>query len=292
MSSPYYFSPLRYPGGKGKIAEFIKDIITLNRLQDGCYIEPYAGGAAVALELLLLDYVSTIWINDLNISVHAFWECVINHTEELCGRILTVPLDMESWHQQKAVQAEPLKATTMELGFSTFFLNRCNRSGIISGGVIGGKNQTGQWKLDARFNRGELVKRIHQIARFKSRIKLSRMDAVQFLTNSSFVFPKKTLIYLDPPYYVKSKRLYDSSYSPQDHAGVADVVENLKGVKWVVSYDDEPEIRELYSKFRKITYSLSYSVKERYKGREAMFFSDDLEIPEVPERSPIQLIAS
>lgn len=292
MSSPYYFSPLRYPGGKGKLAEFIKDIITCNHLQDGCYVEPYAGGAAVALELLLLDYVSTIWINDLNVSVHAFWDCVLNHTEELCGRILTVPLDMESWYRQKEVQAEPSRATTVELGFSTFFLNRCNRSGIINGGVIGGKDQSGPWKLDARFNREALVKRIRQIARFKSRIKLSRMDAVQFLTDPKRIFPQKTLIYLDPPYIVKSKRLYDSFYSPQDHASVATVVERLKGAKWIVSYDDEPEIRDLYSKFRRIIYSLSYSVKDRYKGREVMFFSDDLQIPEVPERSPIQLIAS
>lgn len=292
MARPRYFSPLRYPGGKGKLAEFIKDIITMNRLKDGCYIEPYAGGAAVAFELLLLDYVSTIWINDLNQSVHAFWDCVLNHTEELCGRILTVPLDMESWHQQKAVQADRTNVSAIELGFSTFFLNRCNRSGIINGGVIGGKNQTGQWKLDARFNREELVARIRQIARFKSRIKLTQMDAVKLLRENQGKFPQNTLIYLDPPYFVKSKRLYDSLYSPGDHVEVAKMVDKLKSVKWVVSYDDEPEIRALYSKFRKILYSLSYSVKDRYKGREVMFFSEGLQIPDITERSPVQLIAS
>jgi len=292
MSSPRYFSPLRYPGGKGKLAEFVKDIVRQNKLQDCCYVEPYAGGAAVALELLLLDYVSTICINDLNISVHAFWDSVLNHTEDLCERIMTIPVDMHSWELQKAIQANPSAASTLDLGFSTFFLNRCNRSGIISGGVIGGKDQTGKWKLDARYNREELAKRVRQIARFKSRIELTRMDAVLFLKGWQKKAPGKSLVYLDPPYFVKSKRLYDSLYSPKDHAEIAQMVASLTDVRWIVSYDDEPEIRSLYSQFRSITYSLSYSVRDRYKGREVMFFSKGLHIPEVPTEGPIRLIAS
>ncbi len=291
MSSPRYFSPLRYPGGKGKLADYVKEIVRANKLQDGCYVEPYAGGAAIALELLLLDYVSTICINDLNISVHAFWASVLNHTEELCDRIMTVPVNMNTWSQQKDIQSISPVASTLDLGFSTFFLNRCNRSGVISGGVIGGKDQTGKWKIDARFNREDLVRRIRQIARFKNRINLTRMDAVEFLKTWQPAAPSKTLIYLDPPYFVKSKRLYDSLYSPKDHVEIAHMVASLKGVRWIVSYDDEPEIRGLYTKFRNISYSLSYSVRDRYKGREVMFFSDGLKIP-VPTEGPIHLVAS
>lgn len=292
MSSPHYFSPLRYPGGKGKLTDYVKEIVYLNQIQDGCYVEPYAGGAAVAMELLIMGHVSTIFINDFNRSVHSFWNSVLNQTEELCDRIQSIPVNMDTWHQQKAIQTDSSSASTLDLGFSTFFLNRCNRSGIISGGVIGGKDQAGKWKLDARYNRKELIRRIKLIAQYKSQINLSQQDAALFLKEWQINPTEKTLIYLDPPYFRKSKRLYDSLYSHSDHTEIAQLVENLKGVRWVVSYDDEPEIRDLYKRLRNITYSLSYSVRDRYKGREVMFFSHDLNIPEIPVKGPVRLIAS
>lgn len=292
MPSPLYYSPLRYPGGKAKLAEYVKAVIQSNELQDGCYIEPYAGGAAVALELLLLDHVSSVCINDLNASVHAFWSSVLNQTDELCERILKVPVNMKTWYRQKALQDDPSAHQELDLGFSTFFLNRCNRSGIIGGGVIGGKEQTGKWKLDARYNREALVRRIQQIARFKDRITLTNLDAVEFLKTWKRKAPSKSLVYLDPPYFVKGRRLYDSFYSYDDHVGIAKQVSQLKGVNWLVSYDDVPEIRNLYSSFRSIRYSLSYSAMDRYKGSEVMFFSDGLNIPQVTRNGPIHLIAS
>lgn len=292
MPSPLYYSPLRYPGGKGKLAEYVKAVINVNGLQDGCYVEPYAGGAAVALELLLLDHVANIYINDLNASVHAFWSSVLNHTDELCDRIMKTPVNMKTWHKQKLIQAEPAIHSELDLGFSTFFLNRCNRSGIIGGGVIGGKDQTGKWKLDARYNREALIGRIQQVGRFRGRITLSNLDAVDFLTVWKRKAPPKLLIYLDPPYFVKGRGLYDSFYSSKDHAGIAKLVSSLKAVNWIVSYDDVPEIRDLYGDFRSIRYSLSYSAMDRYKGSEVMFFSDELEVPDMPLNAPIHLIAS
>jgi len=292
MPSPFYYSPLRYPGGKGKLAEFLKDIIRSNNLSNGCYVEPYAGGAAIALELLLLGHVSSICINDLNPSVYALWSSVINRTDEFCERIMTVPLTMEKWHQQKAIHMDRSKQEELDLGFSAFFLNRCNRSGIISGGVIGGKDQAGKWKIDARFNREALVQRIQQISAVKEKIFLTNMDAVNFIKTLKRKIPSRSLVYLDPPYFVKGKRLYDSFYSYADHVKVAKTVLNLTGIKWLVSYDDVPTIRELYQQARSIRYSLSYSAKDRYKGSEVMFFSKDLLIPPIPAKSCIQLIAS
>lgn len=288
MSTAYFFTPLRYPGGKGKLAEFVKAVIRENRLADGDYIEPYAGGAAVAMELLIHDYVSRIHINDLNPSIYAFWHSVLNETDALCGLIERTRVSIESWYQQKAIQMEAGQHRLLELGFSTFFLNRCNRSGIIKGGVIGGKDQTGKWKLDARYNKPELIRRIVQIALHRRRITLYNLDAADLITQVLPNIPAKALIYLDPPYYVKGEGLYDSYYSHDDHARIATLVASrIKNHHWLVSYDNAPQIDALYSAYRRMTYRLSYSAQERVKGSEIMFFSDNLIIPPVPESCPM-----
>jgi DNA adenine methylase len=199
---------------------------------------------------------------------------------------------MKTWHQQKALQYNPSSRRLIDLGFSTFFLNRCNRSGIIGGGVIGGKEQIGKWKLDARYNKEALIRRIQQIARFRERITLTNLDAVDFLKTRKRKIPKKSIAYLDPPYFVKGRRLYDSFYSYDDHAGIAKQVSLLEGINWLVSYDDVQEIRDLYKSFRSICYSLNYSAMDRYKGNEVMFFSDGLLIPRMAVSGPIHLTAS
>ncbi|MDP3514340.1 MAG: DNA adenine methylase [Sulfuritalea sp.] len=288
MSIPCFFSPLRYPGGKGKLAEFIKAVIRENRLADGDYVEVYAGGAAVAMELLLHDYVSRIHINDLNSSIYSFWHSVLNEADALCDLIEQTAVNMDSWHQQKAVQSEAGKCSLLDLGFSTFFLNRCNRSGIIKGGVIGGKGQAGNWKLDARYNKPDLIRRIEQIARHRRRITLHNLDAADLITKVLPELPAKSLIYLDPPYYVKGEGLYDSFYSHDDHLQIAKLVTNtIKKQKWLVSYDKTPEIQAMYSTYRSMEYRLSYSAQERVKGSELIFFSDSLFIPQVPESCPM-----
>ena len=152
-----HFTPLRYPGGKGKLAGFVKSLLKTNSLLDGEYVEPYAGGAAIALELLLHEYVTRIHINDVSRPIHAFWTCVLNYTDDLCQLIQDVPLTTSEWDVQKAVLSHPNDHDDLRLGFATFFLNRTNRSGILNGGIIGGRDQTGPWKIDARFNGPELI---------------------------------------------------------------------------------------------------------------------------------------
>jgi DNA adenine methylase len=173
-----YFTPLRYPGGKGKLAGFVKALLRANSLLDGDYVEPYAGGAAIALELLLHEYVTRIHINDVSRPIHAFWSSVLNHTDDLARLIVDTRLTVEQWDRQKKVLANPGHHDVLALGFATFFLNRTNRSGILNGGIIGGRDQTGPWKIDARFNPSELVTRITAIARMRSRIHLTRKDAL------------------------------------------------------------------------------------------------------------------
>ena len=282
-------TPLRYPGGKGRLTRFIKLVFEENDLLDGHYAEPYAGGSGIAVNLILHGFASCIHLNDLNRAVYAFWHSVINAPEELCQRIRTIPVTMDEWHRQRAIHLRPAEHSLLDLGFSTFFLNRTNRSGVLTGGVIGGQNQDGKWKIGARFSRGDLCRRIENIALYRSRIRLYNLDASAFMTGVVPSLPKKSLVYADPPYYVKSKRLYRNLYSHADHAAVSELIKKIQ-VPWIVSYDDAPEIQGMYAGCPSIVYGMSYSASDvRYKGREAMFFSDGLKIPSVENPSKLQL---
>ena len=280
-------TPLRYPGGKGKLTDFIKLIFEVNDLLDGHYVEPYAGGAGIALNLLLHGYASCIHLNDLNTSVHAFWRSVLDQPDELCQLISDVTLSMPEWHKQKAIQKDPKSHSLLELGFSTFFLNRTNRSGIVWGGVIGGKNQEGPWKLDARFNKVDLIRRIQNVALYRSRIQLYNLDAAALIVSVLPSLQQRSLVYLDPPYYVKGQGLYENHYQHADHVEIAKLVRTNIKLPWIVSYDHAPEIVGMYKGCPTIEYGISYSAQDRYKGAEIMFFSKGLTIPDV--RNPVNL---
>ncbi|MFN3817128.1 DNA adenine methylase [Brevundimonas sp.] len=280
-SSPSgHFSPLRYPGGKGKLARFVAEVVRANGLQDGTYVEPYAGGAAVAFELLLTGVVRRIAINDLNLPIFAFWQAVLNDTDDLTRLIRDTDVTMETRERAKRVFTEAREAS-LELAFATFFLNRTNRSGILNGGAIGGVKQDGPWKLDARYNKDALVERIQKISRMRRRISLTNLDAVEFLLQESPKWPSKTLVYLDPPYYKKGRDLYYNFYRHDDHANVAFATHNINKVRWIVSYDDVEPIHGLYEDTSCLRYTIGYSARERSRGSEAMFFSPGLKIPPV-----------
>lgn len=275
-----HFTPLRYPGGKGKLASFIKQLVELNDLSDGSYAEPYAGGAAIALELLMQEYVSRIYINDISRPVHSFWKSVLDHTEELCRLVHDTKLSVAAWDRQKKIFANQAKHDVLSVGFATFYLNRTNRSGILNGGIIGGRDQTGPWKIDARYNAPELVNRIQSIANLKGRIKLTKKDALAFLRAGAETWPEKTLIYCDPPYYEKGRELYYDFYEHNDHAAVAEFVTSaVSKQRWIVSYDNVAAIRSLYAAHRKMTYSIGYSARSSRQGSEVMIFCNSLVIP-------------
>ncbi len=283
------FTPLRYPGGKAKLAAYVKEIIRANKLYDGEYVEPYAGGAAIGLELLFQEYVAKIHINDLSGAVYSFWKAVLNDTEELCRLIKNTRLTVASWDRQKRIFSNPRDYTYTQVGFATFFLNRTNRSGILNGGVIGGRDQTGPWKMDARYNADELIFRVESIAKMRSRIRLTRSDALAMLRFGLPKWPEKTLIYLDPPYYERGRDLYYDYYRPDDHAELARFVKSKMPTRhWIVSYDNVAAIKKLYSGFRMIVYDVGYTARENRMGREVMFFAPKLAIPDLV--GPVQQV--
>lgn len=274
-------SPLRYPGGKGQISYFIKQLIKDSGLSGGQYAEPYAGGAAVALELLIEGHVARIHINDISRPVYAFWHSVLEYPDELCRLITDTDVTVENWDIQKDVLRDSENADLLELGFATFFLNRTSHSGIMNGGIIGGRDQSGHWKIGARYYTKTLIRRIRMISKFRDKISLTRHDAVDFIRRGISEWPSDTLVYLDPPYYQKGKHLYFNYYKQKEHKEIAALVGEIQNQKWLVSYDNVPEIRKLYKSIRKITYGIGYSARERTKGSEVMFFGPGLEIPEI-----------
>ncbi len=275
-------SPLRYPGGKAKIADFIKQVVKDNDLLDGVYVEPYAGGAAVALSLLMDEYVSRIIINDKDRSIYAFWYSVLYDTDRLCKLIEETPVTMETWWEQRTFQSVENKETTdlLTLGFSTFFMNRTNRSGIIKAGVIGGFDQRGNYKIDARYRKEDLIARIRRIASYADRIELHHEDAVDFVKHIVQVLPQNTILYLDPPYYKKGRGLYMNYYEDADHEKIRDVITNVDTFRWVVSYDNSLFIKELYHSFRSQEFYLNYSANNNGKGTEVIFFSNNCLVSE------------
>lgn len=276
-----FTSPLRYPGGKGMLSNFVKLILFQNRLTNQEYVEAFAGGASIAWTLLFDGYVKKVHINDLNRPLFAFWQSVLFHTDELCKRIFDTNVTIEEWHKQKEIQDESQKVSVIDLGFSTFFLNRTNRSGILKGGVIGGKSQSGEWKLDARFNKADLAARIMRIAANKANVKIYNKDASVFI---NYVLPsisEESLVYLDPPYYRKGKGLYENHYSHDDHLSIAKLVQEDIRQHWMLSYDNCNEISEMYTEHNKIEYRIMYTAQKKYSGSEVMYFSKNLSVPNV-----------
>lgn len=272
-----YYTPLRYPGGKASLGQYVRQIFVDNRILDGIYVEPYAGGAGIAMELLMTGYAREVWLNDIDPAIHAFWQAALHYTEALIGLVETTPLTVAEWCRKRAIYLNPAKHGVLSLGFAALFLNRTNRSGILNGGVIGGCSQKGQWLIDARFNRSELAERIRRISHYRHRIHLSNEDAEVFLRRLKL--PPKSLVYLDPPYFCKGQRMYRNHYERGDHARIADLVQNELPYRWIVSYDDTPEIAKLYAGQRRIRYTLHYSAQIKRRGGELMIFSDALRLP-------------
>jgi len=273
-----FYSPLRYPGGKRKLVNYFKELVMENYLLDGVYVEPYAGGASVALSLLIDGYVSKVIINDKDYSIYAFWYSILNNTEEFCNLIKKTPITIRAWKKQKEINENEIK-DILKLGFSTFFLNRTNHSGILSAGPIGGFDQGGKWKINARYNKKDLIKRIRKIAEHKNKIEVHHYDAVDLIRELKGRLPQKTLFYFDPPYFVKGEELYLNHYTPEKHKQIAMEIFKIKGYKWVVTYDDVVQIREIYEKYDPKAYPLRYSVGNHNLGKEIIMHSKNIQIP-------------
>ena len=271
-------SPLRYPGGKYKLYKYVEALVKVN----GCttYIEPFCGGTAIALELLINNVVKKVIINDFDYTIFCFWNSVLNHTDDFINLIQNTEITIHEWERQKEIRSNIEQHNSLEIGFSTFFLNRTNRSGIIDkAGPIGGKDQTGNYSIDCRFNKDKLIEQIRKIASYRERIQLCNMEALDFV-DEVILKTRNSFTFFDPPYYSKGPGLYTNFYIHGDHVNLANhIIDKLKRRKWIVTYDNVNEIKNMYSKVDKIEFELQYTLQEKKSASEVMFFSKSIERP-------------
>lgn len=276
---PSIESPLRYPGGKTQLAPFVIDLLEENGLLNGVYAEPFAGGAGLAWRLLLSGRVAEVWLNDIDPAIYSFWKAVITQTDDLCERIETTPVTMQEWYRQRKVVVEQCRPRLLDLAFATLFLNRTNRSGIIvQGGVIGGKEQNGPYKMDCRFSRQELITKIRRIASYREVVRLSRVDARLCIPQWAKRLPARSLINIDPPYFGKGQELYTNFYRPDDHRDLSRIVRRLK-CAWMLTYDDVPAVQELYRGLPTYRKGLVYYAQVKRRASELLIVSPRLVVP-------------
>ena len=282
-----FYSPLRYPGGKNKLSAFIAKICIDNNITSH-YIEPYAGGASVALFLLFENFVEKITINDKDKSIYAFWFSVLNYTDQLCELIKKSDINIDEWRKQKNIQKIKEKAEILELGFSTLFLNRTNRSGIINAGAIGDVEQKGEYKIDCRFNKQEIIRRIKLIASKKNNIRLFNLDALDLIEKIKRESNnQQALFYFDPPYFLKGSSLYMNNYNESEHKIISEKIKSIKNFKWIVSYDNVKEIKKLYKNFPNKEFSFKHTAYVVREGKEILFLSNNIKQPEIENWNPL-----
>lgn len=275
---PSTLSPLRYPGGKSRFYPYIREVLMSNDLLGETYIEPFAGGAGLALKLLFNNDVKRIVINDFDPAIYAVWHSVLNHPDELCHLVEEAVLTQEEWCRQRELYINRNLDDLLQLGFATLFLNRTNVSGVIQGGIIGGQQQHGNYKIDARFNKQTLVAKIKSIAERRDQIVILNEDAKMFLRPEHLRRFYKAFLYIDPPYVKKGAQLYKNAFIEQDHKELFQLVSGCKR-KWVVTYDICSFIADLYQSYRSSYFDVTYSIQKSKQAQEYIFFSNNLILP-------------
>ncbi len=243
---PATLTPLRYPGGKTKYANLFVDIISANDLRDYTFVEVFAGGAGAAVSLLLKGYAKSLVLNDLDIAIYSFWQSVKEYPDELIKLIQSTRVSMAEWKRQKAIYERKDASNPLVLGFATFFMNRCNHSGILEARPIGGMQQDGDYNIKSRYNKTTAIKKIKTIAEYADSIEVYNLDGIAFLRLLKQKYQdRKCFVYLDPPYYQKGPALYLNHLQHDDHKALRDSILNCP-FPWLLSYDDHEEIVNLY----------------------------------------------
>jgi DNA adenine methylase len=241
-------SPLRYPGGKRRLMPYVAAALEENRLQPDLFVEPFAGGASVALELLATARVRRIGLAERDPYVASFWHTVFFDSEWLCRQVEQVDVTLKTWQRMKSTRFRSKRAQAL----ACLFLNRTSFNGTLHdhAGPIGGQKQAGDYKLDCRFPRARLVRRIRTcaaLAEGDSVAFVREADALDVIRDARRGFGHENVfLYLDPPFWGKASRLYRFSFTVADHTRLANALRHLR-VPYLLSYDAAPEIEQLYS---------------------------------------------
>ena len=279
-------TPLRYPGGKSALAGLLGSIRRINGLGDTAIAEPFAGGAGASLALLYLEEASRIYINDADQAIYSFWSTLVTRPQPFLRMLSRTRVNMREWRRQRAVYRDSGRVSKLRRGFSAFYLNRCNRSGIImNGGPIGGVLQAGDWKLDARFNKPELQRRCERVVEYRERVHVSCEDGLAFIDRLDLA---SMFFFIDPPYYEKGPTLYLNALDEAYHTALAARVRAMRNAAWVLTYDDCPEVRRLYRGWAAIhPFSLRYTAARRRSGNEVLVTPKWMRLPKSQDSAAI-----
>ncbi len=282
-------SPLRYPGGKYKISKLVALLIGKLDIPCRTYVEPFAGGAGVALDLLFSGYVERIVINDSDKAIYSIWRAITTENAQFLDKMMATNVTLEEWQRQREIYYGDNKRYSLDFAFSAFFLNRTNHSGILSAGPIGGQEQN-DWKLDVRFVKDKLARQIIRIGERKNDIKVCNRDVMTFIRNNLQRMEQDAFVYFDPPYYKKGRKLYKNFFTPELHRALHDLIRTDVLQDWIVSYDDVAEIRDIYDDYPSRTFSLDYSLANNGKGREIMYFKTREMMPTSEELASVGML--
>lgn len=250
----------------------------LNGLGDRAIAEPFAGGAGASLSLLYREETHRIHINDADPAIHDFWWTLVNRRQPFLDMLSRTRVSMAEWRRQRDIYRSGGYVSRLRRGFSAFYLNRCNRSGIImNGGPIGGIAQTGKWKLGARFNKQNLRQRCEKVGEYHQRIRVTGHDGLAVIEELD---PKSTFFIIDPPYFEKGRTLYLNALDAKYHETLAASLKAMSDAAWILTYDDCPEIRRMYRGWASIRrFSLRYVAAERRVGKELFITPKWMQLP-------------
>lgn len=256
----------------------LRDIRRINRVGNLDLAEPFAGGAGASLGMLFMEEAPAIHVNDADPAIHDFWWALLNRSSEFARHIDETPLNIGEWTRQRATYRRTGRTSRFRRGFAAFYLNRCNRSGIVmNGGPIGGIEQKGKWRIDARFNREDLKRRCQRVGQYRDRISLTSEDGIAFIDRLK---DSPVFFFVDPPYFHKGASLYLNGLNADYHENLASKLHALQHLPWALTYDDCPEIRQMYKGWASIrSFALRYTASSTRQGREIMITPKWMRLP-------------
>lgn len=271
-------SPLRYPGGKSSMSGLLVDIRRINKLGGLAVAEPFAGGAGASLTMLYAEDACEIYINDADRAIFDFWWALLERPADFAKLLSATRVSMAEWRRQRDIYRARGRRSRLRHAFAAFYLNRCNRSGIImNGGPIGGVKQSGEWKLDARFNKQDLLARCAKVSQYRDHIVASGLDGIDFIDTMDSIRP---FFFIDPPYYGKGRTLYLNALNDKYHGRLAERLRAMEDEAWVLTYDDCSEVRRLYRGWARVRpFALRYAASERRGGKELMITPKWMRLP-------------
>jgi DNA adenine methylase len=287
-------TPLRYPGSKTWLVDYISKFLEYNNLEPEILAEPYAGSGAVAISLLNEGKIDRAFLNEKDPLIVAFWKSTLYHTEELIERIESTEINLSTWNSfRKYLTPEaPKNYSTIDLGFAFFFFNRTNFSGIVTGGPLGGQRQQSKYSISCRFKRDYLVEKVRKIGNLRGKVKIYQGDGIRFLRKiQKRISNREVVYYIDPPYFKSGRDLYRKWFTEDDHIRLSEFLK-LFEPPWFLSYDDSEFIKSLYKKSKTQQIYADYQVWKYKRNVKELLFSNYVIPPMIPSTGEVYGCAS